>query len=347
MKDDMPAGSISEGRRLLDRIYKRFARDPDGVSETMANLLQGLYEIRRDMPADQWSIFCREIVPQHEVTRLIRQDPFTLHSVRKPRGYAGDAMLLDYIYGYRPPKATPIGESIFSFTTNTPTSRAVRTRATMIAGIIDRIARERPNPRILSIACGHLREAEMSTAVREGRIREYVAFDQDKDSIEHVRTTFGASQVKTVLGSVGHLLMGKYRELTGFDFVYAAGLYDYLSQKLATRLTTWMFNATAPAGVTLLTNYLPDIVGAGYMEAFMEWNLIFRSPEELVDTARRIPGDQIAGKRVYIEKDQRIVFVELSKAVQPQPRVTTPFDPVDTRQADKRRTGKTELPVSY
>jgi len=317
--------SVDKGRRLLDQIYQKFPHDPKGVSSTMAKLLQGLHEIRREMSKDRWQFFCKEVVPKHELATLIHQDPFTLHSAQKPRGYAGDAQLLDYIYGHRPPQTTAIGKHIFAFTTNTPASRAVRTRADRIAGIIDRIARQRPYMRILSIACGHLREAEISEAVQEGKVAEYVAFDQDKDSLAHVLERFNNKNVVTLHGSIGDLLLGKHKNLGGFDFVYAAGLYDYLSQAVATRLTTWMFNATRSGGVTLLTNFLPDIVGAGYMEAFMAWDLIFRNREELIDTARKIPSDQIAEKRVYVEEDERVVFVELSKAKQPQPLVDTPY----------------------
>jgi SAM-dependent methyltransferase len=313
----------------------------------MFDLLQGLHEIRRDIPRDEWRQFCKETVPNHHLAKMIHQDPFTLHSVRKPRGYPGDAALLDFIYGRRTAPTTTLGERIFEFTTNTPPSRGVRSRARIIAGIIDRLARQRGSLRILSIACGHLREAEMSEAVREGKVTEYVAFDQDEESLAHVRERFPNGRVTTIRGSLGELLLGKHKGLGQFDFVYAAGLYDYLSEKLATRLTTWMFNVTAPGGVTLLTNYLPDIVGAGYMEAFMEWELIFRSPEELADTARRIPADQIADRRSYVEDNNMIAFVELLKA-SPTPPVLPPpvFHPVAPRRNGVQATTRQEKGIN-
>ena len=334
-------GLIGKGRRFLDQIYEKFPRDPEGVSGAMADLLRGLCEIRREMPQDNWQRFCKEIVPAHELTKLIRQDPFTFHSVKKPRGYAGDASLLDYIYGQRSIHSTSLGKHICEFTTNTPPCRAVRKRARIIAGIIDRVAWKRDSLRILSVACGHLREAEMSKAVKQGKVREYVAFDQDTESLAHIDRQFIGSRVKTVHGSIIDLLMGRYKHLGGFDLVYAAGLYDYLSRKLATRLTTWMFKATRPGGMTLLTNFLPDTVGTGYMEAFMEWNLIYRSPEELVDTVQRIPSDEIADKSVYVEDNGRVAFVELCKVKQPKRVVETPFRPVVQPAADLSYVGRT------
>jgi len=318
---------LDRGCRLLDRIYEAFPRDPKGISATMAKLLQELCRIRREMPREQWECFCKEIVPNHALAELIREDPFTLHSIRKPRGYPGDAMLLDYIYGLRPAEATRLGRSIFDFTTNTPPSRAVRERARIIAGIIDRVAGERDGLRVLSIACGHLREAELSHTVQNGRVAEYIAFDQDSESLAYVRKHFSGRNVRVVRGSVGELLLGRLRNFGQFDFVYAAGLYDYLSQKLATRLTTWMFNATRDGGITLLTNFLPETAGAGYMEAFMEWNLIYRNANELLDTASRVPAHRIADRKTYVEDNGMIVFVELRKVHQRLPTIGRPCQP--------------------
>lgn len=319
---------MSHGRHLLDEVCQHIQRDPLSVSHAMSNLLEGLHEVRRALPRDDWQRFCRNAVSNHELTRLVYQDPFTLHSPRKPRGYAGDAELLDYIYGHRQASTTRLGQSIFAFTTNTPVSRAVRTRARIIARIIDRLASERGSLRILSIACGPLREADMSAAVRDGRVAEYVAFDQDVASLSLVSRRLGDRNVRTVHGAIADLLMGRHKDLAEFDFVHSAGLYDYLSQRLATRMTKWMFNATRPAGVTLLTNYTRDIVGDGYMEAFTQWELIFRTPEELMDTPSRIAPERIAGVRTYHEDDGMVVFVELRKASRIRIAADAAFRPV-------------------
>jgi hypothetical protein len=76
-----------------------------------------------------------------------------------------------------------------------------------------------------------------------------------------------------------------------------------------------MFNATQPGGTTLLTNFLHGITTAGYIEAFMDWELIYRSAEELEDTASRIPVELIANKKIYTEENNNIAFVELQKVV--------------------------------
>ena len=41
-----------------------------------------------------------------------------------------------------------------------------------------------------------------------------------------------------------------------FDFVYAAGLFDYLSAPVASALTGRMFEMTRPGGLMLIPNFL-------------------------------------------------------------------------------------------
>jgi len=46
----------------------------------------------------------------------------------------------------------------------------------------------------------------------------------------------------------------------------AAGLFDYLLQRLAQRLTRAMFDLLHPGGRMLVTNFVPLIPDIGYME---------------------------------------------------------------------------------
>ena len=54
------------------------------------------------------------------------------------------------------------------------------------------------------------------------------------------------------------------------------------SQSMATRLTHRLFSMLKPGGRLLIANFTPSASGRGYMEAFMDWRLIYRSPDELL-----------------------------------------------------------------
>ena len=65
-------------------------------------------------------------------------------------------------------------------------------------------------------------------------------------------------------------------------------LNSRLQEKVAVKLTSLMFRMLRPGGKVLLTNFLPTVVDAGYMESFMGWDLIYRTREDLRDLARDI-----------------------------------------------------------
>jgi SAM-dependent methyltransferase len=254
---------------------------------------------------------------------LIRQDPFTHHCALKPRGYAGDAQLLDYLYGISgvPAGTTPLGRSIFHHMMDQQGGRSVRSRGKILARLIDETAERHPSPRILAIACGHLREGIHSKALMSGKIKEFVALDQDADSLAVVEKTYASAGVRTVQGSVRSLLNGK-TDFEGFDLVYAAGLYDYLADRVATRFTRTMFDMLAPEGRLLVANFAPVLPEVGYMETFMEWNLIYRTAEEMAQLTGEIPGDEWKSNQLFWDEPENIIFLELAKRVAPKPRIT-------------------------
>jgi extracellular factor (EF) 3-hydroxypalmitic acid methyl ester biosynthesis protein len=110
--------------------------------------------------------------------------PIARRSYQKPRGYDGDAVLLDYIYGILLPEpGDSVAEAIASFGAHRPAGQAVRRHRIILSQYMDAIAKSSGRPiRILSIASGHLRGAELSSAFASGAVAEFVALDSDAES---------------------------------------------------------------------------------------------------------------------------------------------------------------------
>ena len=291
-------------------------RIEDGdIAPAMDELFEDLCTRRTD-ESGTWQEYAGGCL-NHPLRDLVHQDPFTHRAFAKPRGYAGDAVMMDYIYGLGEAReaaqhATPLGRAIFSYMSSRPSAKGVRYRRELIAKIIDRVA-SNGRARVLAIAAGHLREAELSVAVQQGQLAEFIAIDQDPASLAVVARDYTRFGIRTREGSVRQILAGKVN-LGQFDFVYAAGLFDYLSAPVAAALARRMFEMTKPGGVMLIPNFLGTVRDRGYMESFMNWQLIYRNHADMQALAAALPDGSVAEHRIFDDQDDAITFLVVSKA---------------------------------
>lgn len=301
-------------------------RDPNSAMRAARLLRDTIGDAHREAPSPEaWRNLIESTVRPHPAFPHVLEDPFIHRCYSKPRGYAGDAELLDFIYHHpaaRPAieAATPGGRASTVFTTNAPGPRAVRNRAWLLAEEIDRTCHRagEGNAEFLSLACGHLREAALSRALAERRHRRFLALDQDTESLAVVRGHAGPLGVDARAGSVKTVIAarpGGGGELGQFDFVYAAGLYDYLNDKVAARLLQALFALAKPGGGKVwIANFLPGIDDVGFMEACMDWWLIYRDEDDMQRLAdQALPQAEVASTRVFAEHENNVVFLEVTR----------------------------------
>ncbi len=239
-------------------------------------------------------------------------DPFTFRAFSKPRGYAGDAVMMDYIYGLHDERLPAPSSEIFRYTTGGPMSQSVRARRVILAQALDEAATELGRPvDAIAIASGHLREIELSAAALKGNVR-ITALDADADSLAVVTKAYAHLGAVAKQGSVRQILNGKVK-LHEADVIYSAGLYDYLVAPVARCLTTRLFDALRPGGRLLLANFLPDCAEVAYMESFMDWHLIYRSDADMLDLMAGIRPDGIASYRQFHDALDNIAYLEIQK----------------------------------
>ena len=289
------------------------------IEQELLITLYGLDNLRRTLPPHEWKSFCETQTTNHPLHKLLLNDPYTRRAFEKPRGYAGDAVLLDYLYGYHHPpdsKTNPIGEKVFYFTTQSDPGKAIRYRRKFTAQCIDDMAIEASSPiSVLSIAAGHVREAHLSSAMQSQRIKQFVAFDQDQESLDLVKNQYAHLDIVPVQGTINDLITNRY-PFGKFDFIYAAGLFESLIRHEAMRLIRWMFNALNAQGHLLVSNFredVPNTLYRTYMEAFMHWFLVYRTDEEIIDLFGSLNPDQIEDFTLSTDPLCNIAFVLLKK----------------------------------
>jgi SAM-dependent methyltransferase len=293
---------------LLDGCYEQIRAGSFNVG--FEALIAGLTGIRSATARAEWKELIQRVCRIHPICAAMQLDPFTRRSVTKPRGYAGDAVMMDMIYRRDSDELNEneLGQFIFRYTTGSgQEARAVRYRRSLIAKMIDELAEQTDRPRILSIASGHLREAELSNALREGALDEWLALDQDPESLRECARSYRDEPVRVMNASVRHILAGKL-DIGQFDLIYSAGLFDYLSKPVAEKLIGRMFNLLKPNGMLLIANFLDGLENAAYMEAFMDWNLIYRTEEDMTDLLGTLNSSSADSHKTFIDPMQAVVY---------------------------------------
>lgn len=174
-------------------------------------LCRVLLSLRLQSSNDEW-LEIKSFCLAHPIRALLHQDPYTRRAYEKPRGYAGDAVMLDYVYEGTPPNGTStLGYQVFSGTTGLSNGLSVIARRDLLSQQIDELASKKQRPRIMSFACGHLREAQCAQAVAAGAIGALYAIDQDQESLDVVKREQGLCGVTAIHGSVISLIRGKLK----------------------------------------------------------------------------------------------------------------------------------------
>jgi len=316
-KSFYPVVADDVGRALSDLVALAAPGDYSAMTDALIDLLGLLKETFSDQT---WRDAVLPAARQHPIAMLIHECPFTHHSFTRPRGYPGDAGLIDFVYRHpatRPVQeaATEAGRTVMAFTVNVTACEAVRHRRSILAAKIDEAAERRAKPAILSVASGHLREAELSLALKRGHVGRLLAVDQDAESLAVVDgyrdTVSGAIEARQK--TVRQILAGK-TDLGRFDLVYAAGLYDYLDARVAARLTRVLFEHLNVGGRLLIPNFLWGVREEAYMEVFMDWYLLYRTRSEIETFADEITPAAIRSQQYTDDAAGTIGYLELERA---------------------------------
>lgn len=314
--DRQLAAAEAEAALVLQLTHQQI-QDSQEPGEIIHRLIVALHGMRQKLEPSVWHSLV-PLIQNHPVAAFFHEDPFTRWSFEKPRGYSGDAQLIDFIYGHPSvsaeiASATPLGRTLYDYTSQSPSPVAVRERRDILTRYVDAIAAEKgPETEILTVAAGHLREADRSVALRERGIKRWVALDQDPQSVGLMARDFNGTCIEATDGSVRGLLMHPHK-FGKFDFIYAAGLYDYLADKVAVKLTQTCMSMLKPNGVFLFANFSQDVDDDAYMETFMNWSLLLRSEADMWNIVNASVERNSVEAEVEFGTNRHIIYATIKK----------------------------------
>lgn len=290
----------------------RTQQNPESITQAIEELERQLRRIK-DSNSELLALAIGHSTPV-EQSRVL---PFPRRRERPMGEGTGNAVLLDYLYGIDStlPSVLPDGptDELFRYASSAPASRALRSRRQLLAREIDRTCEQfGGQARILCVGCGHLREADLSRAVRDGHFREFVALDAQLQSLQTVESCYAAQGIRAVHCGLDELFYSR-NDLRHFDLIYCAGLYEVLNDQDAHDLTRNLFARLLPGGRLLLSNFLPGIPDIAYLEGLLDWEPHYRSDAELIDLLQGITHKDISHTRIFHDLGNCVSFLEVTR----------------------------------
>ena len=268
-----------------------------------------LFELVRHLPIEE----SKALVPlsQRMVQAHFLAAPWLDRAWQKPLGYAGDYRVMNHMYRCELEGPTLFAKAMSWASLHAPSPQAVRTRKQLIKDMLrdlfaskiaasklwgaDAGSADKVIPvRILSVASGPaeatyelLDEAtELPPAV------EIILFDQDPGALAfaHGRLTQlvdrkwpGRVRIIFLHDTIRRLAQQEtvLADLGPMDAVFSTGLFDYLDDRFAAKLTGRLYQLVRPGGWVAIGNMDYANPNRWVMEHLLDWWLIFRSQDEM------------------------------------------------------------------
>jgi extracellular factor (EF) 3-hydroxypalmitic acid methyl ester biosynthesis protein len=266
---------------------------------------------------------------QRHLHPIVLCAPFAYRSYDKPLGYAGDYEMVNMMIG-DPRQGSSLFAKIFNvWLLHQGSASAHRNRIQMLTRRLSEEAaalagKGRP-ARILSLGCGPAWEVrEFLTQSELSNNTAITLLDFDQETIRHTsdalaqiqRQNNRAASITLVKRSVHQVLKNGLRAEgspggEGYDFVYCAGLFDYLSDRTCRQLLTLFYQWLNPHGLVIVTNVTSTSPNRGSLELILDWHLNYRDREHFKRLAPEvIPPDEI---RLHSDETGVNLFMEARK----------------------------------
>ena len=283
VEDEIPDSYLQKGYAILDSMNS---------SLTDFNNLMPDQEDKDHM----WGFVFKEIFP------YLMRSRFAERAYYKPKGYAGDFLMMEHIYQNIAMGDGKIGRIFDGWVLQRPGSKAIRGRRVLMKNQLNILSEKRleKNNRfeVMNLACGPSRElfdflqeceyTEKIDALCVDIDSEALQYsDQHANNFPHNASVRYMTEnlVKWGLGKVSHDIGTK-------DLIYSAGLFDYLEPRLFCKLVNRCHQHLKPGGSLLIGNFAPyeDML---FMDHILHWKLIYRTREELTElfSKTRFEGD--------------------------------------------------------
>lgn len=298
MLDSLPKG---EDGRLTDAVFWAMA---EPLMTKGKSFLVRLESEAASVPAED--ALLHRSYAQAALHPLVLRAPFVYRTFAKPLGYAGDYEMVNQLLGDPRQGGSTYIQLVNATFLRAAVAEAHRNRINILVDYLRRAValgeQEGRQVRILNVGCGPAVELQRLIASGADLSRlSFTLLDFSRETLDYTRERIDAVMAETgrrvevnyVQESVHDLLKrpAQSQELEGgrgFDFIYCAGLFDYLSDKVCTRLIRYFMSRSAPGARMLLTNVHSSNPERHGMEHLLEWHLIYRDEAQMTSVMSEV-----------------------------------------------------------
>lgn len=231
---------------------------------------------------------------------LLLRAPFVYRTFAKPMGYAGDYEMVNQMLSDPRQGNNTYFQIINTMFIRCIVAQAHRNRIDILVDYLNKAAahaeREQHDISLLNVGCGPAVEIQRFIAQHPHPERlKFKLMDFSEETLAYTRSciekacqTHGKRvQVEYIHESVNQLLKRASKKddpldiQQKLDFVYCAGLFDYLSDKVCARLLQYFVSRSNVGGTVLVTNVHSSNPERNGMEHLLEWHLIYRDEAQL------------------------------------------------------------------
>ncbi|MCM8781482.1 MAG: hypothetical protein NC828_00260 [Candidatus Omnitrophica bacterium] len=183
---------------------------------------------------------------------------------------------------------------INNYTCNIPISCSNIKRKEFLKEKILETLERKDKSKILSAACGPARE--LIELVREGKITKPLLFkclDFEKKALDYIdneikKTEHGKKElfsIEYICRDITSIIRDSRlkEKLNGQDLIYAFGIFDYLSNRMASWLTKELSSLLNKDGKLIICNAsLENSSHRSYYDLLGEWNIVYRTKEDML-----------------------------------------------------------------
>lgn len=300
------------------------------IFPSVSPLLEKFEETARAIPREFQS--AHRIYIKRFLHPVVLCSPFIHRTFQKPLGYAGDYEMVNMMLREPCEGGSMFAKILNVFFLRTAPVRAHQNRITylvqQLVQEVGRIAKSGRVAKILNLGCGPAREIQ-DFLIQEDLCEraEFTLLDFNEETLKHVNIILEdikmryrrMTRIEYVRKSVHQILKESAQVRKNpqvaptkqYDFIYCAGLFDYLQDRVCKQLLAYFFHILAPGGTLLATNVDDSNPNKGWMEYVLEWHLVYRNTQQLAS----LRPDGVDKENFHVKSDPTGVniFIEIRK----------------------------------